>query len=130
MHKHSLNGHLLSHKNDEHMVESGRHVAGTGFHKLAGGREIWLEVVNCLISRSLALTLMWSVHQNKSDKNAAPYIHYTQYNERQCEMNSVQHSPDSEKELKPEQSTLETIFVLNHLNINIDAFFCKIFMQN
>lgn len=33
----SLNAHLLSHKNEEHVVESGRHVAGTGFHKLAGG---------------------------------------------------------------------------------------------
>lgn len=76
MHKRSLNAHLLSHENDEHMVESGRHVAGTGCHKLAGGSGVWLEVVTYLISRSLALALMWSVRQNKSVKNAAIHSLY------------------------------------------------------
>lgn len=95
MHKGSLNARLLTHKNDEHMVKSGRHVAGTGFHKLAGGSGVWLEVGIYLISRSLALTLMWSVRQNK--KKAAPYIYYMQFYVGQCEMNSIQHSPDSEK---------------------------------
>lgn len=78
MHKRSPDAHVLSHKNDEHMVESGRHVAGTGFHKPAGGRVVWLEVATYLVTRSLALTLR-SVRQNKSVKNAAPCIHYMQF---------------------------------------------------
>lgn len=70
----SLNAHHLSHKYIEHMVESGRNVAVTSFHKLAGGRVGWQEVATYLIRSPL--TLLGSVHQNKTAENEYLCIHY------------------------------------------------------
>lgn len=88
MHKRSLNVHLLTQKNAEHTWWK----VGVMLQELVF-TNLQVEVVTYLISRSLALTLMWSVRQNKSVK----YIHYMQFYEGQCEMNSVQQSPDSKK---------------------------------
>lgn len=73
-HARSLNAHHLSRKNIEHMVESGRNVAVTTFHKLAGGRVAWQEVATYLFRFSLSL--LWTVHQNKTAENEYPYIQY------------------------------------------------------
>lgn len=61
------------------MVESGRNVALSDFHKLAGGRVGWREMAAYLIRSSLALTLLWPVHRDKTVENKYPYIHYMQF---------------------------------------------------
>lgn len=67
----SLSAHHLRRKNIEHLVESGRNVMVTSFHKLAGGRVGWQEVATYLIRSSYCGL---SIKTKLLKMNIHPYI--------------------------------------------------------
>lgn len=91
------------------MVESGRNVAVTSFHKLTGGRVAWQEVATYLFRFSL--TLLWTVHQNKTAENEYPYIHYRQVHVTLLHINP--RTPDLNVKLSPNAQITDWILSCN-----------------